>query len=203
MKSCLQQILNYLDLFVNSANILHEDILFICVKKHCACLSPNLISRISSSNLCFMLFFWISFDLYIFSRLVLCKLVLLTRLTLACRLPVRPLLNLHIVPGPSDEVLVLEGGVVRDVERIPGLRQSDLWAVLGLLVNLEHHHALVQVDVLKKPGADGENERGGGFKATGLNIVGNRTITRILEMLWSCVHVLWGRFWGLSGSLRL
>lgn len=202
MKRCLQQIRKYLDLLVNSANILHEDILFICVKKHCARLSPNLISRISSSNLCFMLFFWISFDLYFFPRLVLCKLSLLTRLTLACRLSVWPLLNLHIVPGASDEVLVLEGGVVGDVERIPGLRQSDLRAVLGLLVNLEHHHALVQVDVLKKPGADGENERGGEFKAISLNIVGNRTVTRTLEILWSCV-LLWGWFWGLSGRWRL
>ncbi len=81
-------------------------------------------------------------------------------LTLACRLPVRPLLNLHVVPGASDDVLVLKGGVRRDVEGIPGLHESDLWAVLGLLVNLEHHHALVQVDVLKKPGADGEKEGG-------------------------------------------
>lgn len=82
------------------------------------------------------------------------------RLTSAGRLPVGPLLHLHVVPGASDEVLVLEGGVVRDVEGIPGLRQGDLRAVLGLLVNLEHHHALVQVDVLKKPGGGDEGREG-------------------------------------------
>lgn len=47
-------------------------------------------------------------------------------LMLARRLPVRPLLDLHVVPGASNEILVLKSGVVRDVEGIPGLCQSDL-----------------------------------------------------------------------------
>lgn len=72
--------------------------------------------------------------------------------TLACWLPVGPLLNLHVVSRPSDDVLVLKGGVGWDVERVPVLYQRDLGAVLGLLVDLKQHHALVQVDVLKKPG---------------------------------------------------
>lgn len=80
-----------------------------------------------------------------------------TRLTLACRLPVGPLLNLNIVPGASDDILVLEGGVGRNVEGVPGVRQGDLGAVLGLLIDLKQHLALVQVDVLKKPG---ENQEG-------------------------------------------
>lgn len=86
-------------------------------------------------------------------------------LTLACRLPVRPLLNLHVVPGAPDDVLVLKGGVVRDVEGVPGLRQSHLGAVFGLLVDLEHHHALVQVDVLKEPeGGGDQSDSGRGLK---------------------------------------
>lgn len=78
-------------------------------------------------------------------------------LTLACRLPVGPLLNLDVVPGASDDVLVLEGGVGRNVEGVPGVGQGDLGAVLGLLIDLKQHLALVQVDVLKKPG---ENQEG-------------------------------------------
>lgn len=71
--------------------------------------------------------------------------------TLACWFPVRPLLNLHVVPGAADEVPLLEGGVSWDVKGIPVLHQGDLRAVFGLLVDLEHHPALIQVDVLKKP----------------------------------------------------
>lgn len=73
-------------------------------------------------------------------------------LTLARWLPVGPFLNLNIVSGASDDVLVLKRRVGWDVERIPVLLQVDLGAVLGLLIDLKQHHALVQVDVLKKPG---------------------------------------------------
>lgn len=78
--------------------------------------------------------------------------------TLACWFPVRPLLNLHAVPGAADEVLLLERGVSWDVKGIPVLRQGDLRAVFGLLVDLEHHPALIQVDVLKKPEQDKRNK---------------------------------------------
>lgn len=86
------------------------------------------------------------------------------RLTLASRLPVGPLLDLHVVPGAADEVLLLERGVGRDVEGVPVVRQRDLRAVFGLLVDLEHHQALVQIDVLKKPARKKRASLSSGFK---------------------------------------
>lgn len=84
----------------------------------------------------------------------------LSGLTLACRLPVGPLLNLNVVSGASNDVLVLECGVGWDVERVPVLYQRDLGAVFSLLIDLKQHHALVQVDVFKKPGQDREETSG-------------------------------------------
>lgn len=98
------------------------------------------------------------------------------RLTLARRLAVRPLLDLHVVPGTPDDVLVLEGGVVRNVEGVPGLRQGHLRAVFGLLLDLEHHLALVQVDVLKVPGGGGAETRGGGASEISLDFWFSRPV---------------------------
>lgn len=64
-------------------------------------------------------------------------------------LSVRPFLDSDLLLGPPYGVLVLKGGVLRNVQRVPGLCQGDLGALLGGLFDLKHHSILIEQNIFK------------------------------------------------------